>query len=140
MSDDGDWLPGHDERSAPFFDGAREGRLMLQHCDACGAWHWPVRRRCHACGADELCWREASGRGVVYTHGRLHRPSHPRHEARGPLLLALVDLEEGVRAATNLVDVSAREVRAGMPVEVRFEALPGGGALPVFGPAAAGRA
>ena len=60
-------VPVPDEISAPFFDGARNGQLMLQHCTACHAWSFPVRERCPHCFAAKLEWRQASGRGSLYT-------------------------------------------------------------------------
>jgi uncharacterized OB-fold protein len=125
--------PVSDERSAPFFDGAREGRLMLQHCTACGAWLYPVRTRCTSCQQTTLEWKESSGRGVVYSHGRPHRLP-PGLETRMPITLVVVDLEEGVRMSSNLIDADPARVRAGMPVEVAFEKLSEESTLPVFRP------
>jgi hypothetical protein len=120
-----------DERSAPFFEAAARGRLLLQRCARCATWHFPVRRRCSACGAVELAWAEASGRGTVHSHARAHRAPHPALRARLPLELVVVDLEEGVRMRGRLADGSP-PVRAGTPVEVAFEPTPEGLALPVF--------
>lgn len=125
--------PVSDERSAPFFDGAREGRLMLQRCTACGVWHYPVRTRCTACQQAALEWAAASGRGVVFSHGRPHRLP-PGLEERMPLTLVVVDLEEGVRMSSNLIDADPAVVRTGMPVEVAFEKLSEECVLPVFRP------
>src|SRR4029453_15238973 len=104
-----------DERSAPFFEAAVRGRLLLQRCDRCGAWHFPVRRRCSTCGATTLAWAEASGRGTVHGHVRTHRAAHPALRARLPLTLVVVDLEEGVRVRGRLAagspPVRARHAR-----------------------------
>lgn len=127
-------LPVPDERSAPFFEGAREGRLMLQRCTACAGWLYPVRTRCPGCGSRALEWRAASGRGVVYSHGVLHR-APPGLRRAVPLTLAVVELAEGVRISSNLVDAEGTRVRAGMPVEVAFEPLSDEISLPVFRPA-----
>ena len=139
MSDVPPLQPTPDERSRPFFDGAAAGRLMLQHCSDCETWHYPVRARCSACGGTRIEWREASGHGVLYTHGQLRRVYHPDHEDRVPICLALVDLDEGVRMNANLVQVGSRSVRAGMAVEVTFVAVGGaegeGVPVPVFRPA-----
>jgi uncharacterized protein len=122
-----------DERSAPFFAAAARGKLLLQRCTACRAFHFPVRRRCPACGATQLEWAEASGRGVVHSHGRAHRAPHPALRARLPLDLVAVDLAEGVRVMARLAAGSPR-VRAGDAVEVAFEPLGEAVALPVFRP------
>lgn len=135
MSADPDVFPVPDERSRPFFDGAREGRLMLQRCKACATWLHPVRSRCPACAAPELEWAPASGRARLYSWGRLHRAYLPQHQNRLPLDLAVVDLEEGVRMQSNLVGAAPSEIRAGMPLEVDFERVSPDVAIPVFRPA-----
>lgn len=135
MSDASTWLPAPDETNRPFFDGARAGKLRLQRCEACGGWMFPLRRRCQHCGSTKLAWADASGRGTLYAHGRLQREYHPRQRGRLPVLLAQVDLDEGVRMSTNLVGVPPESVRVGMRVAVTFETSPAGEAVPVFKPA-----
>lgn len=128
-------LPVADARSARFFDAAAEGQLVLQRCRGCGAWLHPVRARCPECWGTEIAWAQASGRGHLYSHGRLHRAYHPDLARRLPVTLAVVDLEEGVRLSSRLVDVGATELRAGMPVEVAFERVSEEICVPVFRPA-----
>ena len=135
MSDASAWLPAPDGANRPFFDGARAGKLRLQRCDACGGWMFPVRRRCQHCGSTELAWADASGRGTLYAHGQLQRETHPRHRGRLPLILARVDLDEGVRMNANLVGVEPAQARVGMKLRVAFETSPTGEAVPVFEPA-----
>jgi len=129
------WIPEPSEATAPFFDGAKAGRLRLQRCTACGAWGFPPMSRCMECGSDAIEWADASGEGTVYSHALLRRPYHPRHQGRLPIVLAQVDLPEGVRVMTNLVDVAPESVRTGDAVVVAFETFPDGGVLPVFKPA-----
>jgi hypothetical protein len=124
-----------DERSAPFFEAAARGRLLLQRCARCAVWHFPVRRRCSACGATALAWAEASGRGTVHGHARTHRAPHPALRGQLPLTLVVVDLEEGVRVRARLA-AGAPPVRAGARVRVVFEPVGEGLALPVFQPVA----
>jgi uncharacterized OB-fold protein len=135
MSDANAWLPAPDDTNRPFFDGAREGKLRLQRCEPCGGWMFPVRQRCQHCGSTKLAWADASGRGTLYAHGQLQREYHPRHRGRLPLILAQVDLEEGVRMNTNLVGIAPERARVGMRVRVAFETSPAGEAVPVFEPA-----
>jgi uncharacterized OB-fold protein len=135
MSEPETWLPSPDARSAPFFEAARAGELRLQRCNGCATWLYPVRARCPECGGTDIGWAPASGRGRLYSHGLLRRAYHPRHRDRLPIVLAVVDLEEGVRISSNLIDVAPEDVRAGMRVQVAFEELPGGAAVPVFRPA-----
>jgi hypothetical protein len=128
------WLP-IDDQSQPFFEGASAGELRLQRCSDCRGWMYPLKKRCQHCGSTSLAWCAASGRGTVYSHARLQRVYHPRHEGRLPLILAWIDLEEGVRIPSNLVDCDPADVGVGMPVQVTFEQFPDGSVIPVFRPA-----
>ena len=129
------WIPEPTEASAPFFDGAKAGKLRLQVCEACGAWAYPPTNICSHCGSTEIAWRDASGAGTAYAHGRLQRPYHARHKDRLPLILAQVDIDEGLRLNTNVVDIDPNELKVGARVEVAFEEFPDGGVIPVFKPA-----
>lgn len=135
MSESRQWLPEPDESNLPYFEGAKAGKLRLQRCTDCGHWMFPVRRRCQACGGTALAWADASGRGTVYTHALLRREYHPRHTGHLPVVMAQVDLDEGVRINTNLVDVEPGAVKSGMKVTVAFEHSPAGEAIVVFSPA-----
>jgi uncharacterized OB-fold protein len=139
MTESNRWLPEPDDSNRPYFDGARAGTLRLQRCDDCSGFMFPVRRRCQHCGSTALAWAEASGRGTLYAHGQLRRSYHPRHQLRHdsgtPVLMAQVDLEEGVRMNANLVDCAPDQVRVGMAVIVTFEISPAGEAIPMFRPA-----
>ncbi len=95
---------------------------------------FPLKRRCQNCGGTRLEWRDASGTGTIYAHARLRRAYHPRHADRLPLILAWVDIPEGVRVMTNIVGADPATVRTGDAVRVVFENLPGGMAIPVFEP------
>jgi len=132
---DNTWIPEPTDASRPFFEGAREGRLRLQICGDCGSWAYPVTTLCQECGSRNIGWADASGRGVVYAHARLARPYHPRHTDRLPLVLAEVDLDEGIRMVTNVVDVDPAGLKVGDAVELTFETFADGGVLPVFKPA-----
>ena len=95
QSEDESWLPKPSSRTAPFFEAASEGKLRLQCCDDCATWTFPYRERCQHCGSRSIVWRDASGRGTLYSHGLLQRAYHPRHEDRLPIVLAQVDVAEG---------------------------------------------
>ncbi|GIW17333.1 MAG: hypothetical protein KatS3mg064_0490 [Tepidiforma sp.] len=112
-------VPEPDEASRPFFDGAAEGRLMLMRCADCGTWRLPSRQHCDACLSDRFTWEAASGRGTVRTFGIMHQRYHPAFQV--PYNVTIVELEEGPRLPTNLVDVANEDIRVGMPVEVVFE-------------------
>ncbi len=128
-------IPVPDAISAPFFDGAREGKLMLQHCVACGAWSFPVRERCPHCFAAELEWLPASGRGILYTFTIMHQVMNPGFASSVPYNVAQVDLEEGVRMVSNIVGIDNRDLRPGMKLEVVFEDVGENVSIPKFRPA-----
>ncbi|HXM57884.1 MAG TPA: Zn-ribbon domain-containing OB-fold protein [Candidatus Dormibacteraeota bacterium] len=114
----------------PFWDGIAEGVLRLQRCAACGRHVFYPRAVCPFCMAAELRWEEASGRGAVHSFTVVHRaPAGYRDEV--PYVVALVDLDEGVRMMTRLVDVAPADVRVGLAVEVAIRGEP---RLPYFRP------
>jgi hypothetical protein len=131
MNDQAGWIEPN-EATLPFFEGAKQGVLRLQTCDDCGKWMYPIKKRCQQCGSDALAWKDASGKGTVYAHAKLHRQYHPRHEDKLPIVIAWIDLEEGVRMPGNIVDSEEEAIKAGRHVEVTFEIEPGGWAIPVF--------
>jgi uncharacterized OB-fold protein len=128
-------VPVPDEISAPFFDGAREGKLMLQHCTACEMWSFPTRERCPHCFAAALEWRQASGRGTLYTYTVMHQVMNPGFASSVPYNIAQVDLEEGVRMVSNVVGIPNDALRVGMKLEAVFEEAGEGVTLPKFRPA-----
>nr|WP_294521989.1 Zn-ribbon domain-containing OB-fold protein [uncultured Rhodopila sp.] len=129
-------VPVPDEISEPFFDGARQGRLMLQHCSACDGWSFPVRERCPHCFSAGLQWRQASGRGSLYTFTIMHQVMNPGFASAVPYNIAQIDLAEGVRMTSNIVSTGNEALRIGMPLEVVFEEADGNVSLPKFRPAA----
>jgi uncharacterized OB-fold protein len=87
---------------------------------------------CPSCRSLEHEWVETLGTGTVYSYSVLHHPQNPAFDY--PILAALVDLDEGVRLVTDLVEVAPADVTIGMPVEVTFAATVNGAAVPVFRP------
>jgi uncharacterized OB-fold protein len=118
-----------------FWSAASEGRLVAQRCAECERYRHPPRPMCPACHSLAVDVVELSGRGVVYSYAILHHPQHPAFEY--PVMIVLVDLDEGVRILSNLTDVQADDVRIGMPVEVHFVRTADGMAVPQFRPAPA---
>lgn len=117
----------------PFWDAAREQRLLLQHCDHCRRAVFYPRHRCPHCWSDALSWQEASGAGTVASHITVHRPAHPAFAEEAPYDVALIDLAEGPRMLSNVVDCLPEEVYIGMPVAVRYRDQ-GDATVPVFYP------
>jgi uncharacterized OB-fold protein len=115
-----------------FWEALEQERLLIQRCSGCGALRHPPRPMCPHCNA--LAWNtvEASGRGTVYSFVLPRHPPFPFFE--GTYIVALVELEEGIRLLSNLCDVPAEDATIGMPVEVFFEHFDNGVSLPQFRP------
>lgn len=112
--------------SEPFWEATRERRLVLQHCDSCDRAVWYPRVLCPHCSGVDLTWREASGRGTVYAVSVQHRPGHPALADRVPYVVALVDLDDGVRMMTSVIGCPADDVRIGLRVRPAWEELSDG--------------
>jgi len=117
----------------PFWAATAEGRLLLLRCDDCGAVIWYPRSICPNCRSSTTSWFEASGRGIVYSYTVVRRGQGRWREA-APYVVAYVELEEGPRLLTNIVDCDPDEVRIDMAVRVRFDPTGEGPALPRFVP------
>ena len=116
-----------------FWDGAKAGRLLIQRCAACGALRHPPRPMCPHCHSLEWDTLESSGRGTVYSFVMPRHPQFPFLD--DDYIVALIELEEGTRLVSNLVDITPGDARIGMPVAVRFDEFDDGVVLPVFTPA-----
>jgi uncharacterized protein len=120
--------PGPDET---WHAAMAEGRFIIQRCMRCGVHRFPPALVCAACGAPELAWIEASGRGTV------HSSTTVRDKA-GDYNVALVDLAEGPRMMSRIEDVAPQDVCIGLAVVMRIAADPE--PCIVFAPAEGGRA
>ena len=119
----------------PFWDAAKQGKLVLQHCRRCGTWQYWPRPVCIRCISRDLEWREAAGRGVVYSFTVTRLPAEG-FEGHEPYVLVSVDLPEGTRMMAHLVNCPIERVRIGMPVRLVWEKLTEEITLPQFEPAA----
>ena len=119
--------------TAPFWEAAAAGRLVLPQCDHCGNVIWYPRRFCPVCHQWGVTWIDASGRGTVYSFTVIRKARGPWGEV-APYVLAYVELDEGPRVMTNVVGAPPDEVEVGMAVEVVFD-RDGEVALPRFRPA-----
>jgi uncharacterized OB-fold protein len=127
-------LPRPDPDSAPYWAATLAGRLELQVCDGCGLVVFYPRARCPRCHGETLTWTVLSGRGTVYASTVVHRPADESMARDVPYVVALVDLAEGARLMTRIVDCPPDAVRAGMAVGVRFRRVSDEAALPEFAP------
>lgn len=114
-------LPQPNAVTRRFWSSCKDGRFEFQRCTACGHAQFPPRLACAACHATVLDWQASAGRGEVYSFTVVHRAPLDSFKADVPYMIAIVALEEGVRAMMNLRDADPATVTIGMPVEVFFE-------------------
>lgn len=125
-------LPVIDPESRFFWEMCAQQKLMIQQCEDCGKHVFYPRSICPHCMSDRLRWVESSGRGRVYSYTVARRPGGPGFEKEVPYIVAIIELEEGVRMMSTIVDIPIEEVRCGMPVQVVFEKLTEEITLPKF--------
>jgi uncharacterized OB-fold protein len=128
-------LPSPDLETQPFWDAAREQRLLIKHCNACGEYHFYPRPFCPSCWSEDVEWYDASGRATLYTWSVVYQNDLPPWPARVPYIAAVVDLAEGPRMQTNVVECEFDALRDGMELEVVFHATSDDFTIPVFRPA-----
>jgi hypothetical protein len=131
-------LPDPTGEMAPFWEAARCRRLVVQRCRGCGAFRFPARDLCSRCLSREAEWAPVSGRGTIFSFAVMHQVYHPAFADAVPYAVVVVELEEGVRLVSNLVDCPVGAVRVGIPVEVVFEDVTPEVTLPKFRPRRAG--
>jgi uncharacterized OB-fold protein len=129
-------LPQISPEMAPFFDAARRHELVVQRCAGCGTLRFPARTICSTCLSREASWVPMSGRGTVFSFVIMHQAIHPGFAAETPYAVVVIQLDEGVRLLSNLVDCPTADVEIGMPVEVVFDDLTPEVTLPKFRPRA----
>ena len=131
-------VPEPSELTAFFWDGAREGRLLVQRCNSCGRYQHPPEPICSSCLSFDLGSGHVSGHGTVYTYEIATQAFHPYFVDKIPYVIGVVELAEqpGLKLLTNLVDFPEGALAVGARVQVRFRPLNDEFSLPVFGPAA----
>lgn len=124
--------PAVTDETAPFWDAARDGRLVVERCDACGALSHPPYGMCRTCHHRSVSFVEVTGPGVVYSHTVNHQRWLPDLEV--PFAVVLVEFPDhpGVRVVGRLRGCAPDAVEIGMAVHVGFEPGPGDVAVPSF--------
>ncbi|MEC4016783.1 Zn-ribbon domain-containing OB-fold protein [Streptomyces sp. H27-D2] len=125
-------LPEIDAFTRPYWEAAAAGRLLIRRCRAadCGAAHHYPREFCPRCWSEDVDWERASGRATLYTWSVVHRNDLPPFGGRVPYVAAVVDLAEGPRLMTEVVDCPEPDLRIGMDLGVAFRTESGRGAGP----------
>ena len=107
--------------SRPFWNGLAEQKILLKHCRDCECvFHYP-RITCPNCLSSDLEWKQASGQGTLYTYTISRRPTHPLFADEVPQLMAVVELEEGPRITSTLLNVPEDNIQIGMALTPVFE-------------------
>src|SRR5258708_4439669 len=130
------YLPLLDSETEKFWEGARDGKLLIMHCRACDTPYFYPRRYCPACWSDDTEWQEASGAGTIYSYSVVHQNPAAPFKDWCPYAVVLVDLKEGPRIMANWDrSQDLGKLSVGLPVTVSFEAINEQISLPRFGPA-----
>lgn len=126
--------PGVSDDNRFFWEGVKQGKLLIQRCKGCGDLHHPPGPVCPKCHSFEWDTVESSGKGEVYSFVVMHYPEVPPFEYPNPV--GLIELEEGVRIISQLIGVKPGDVKIGQKVQVEFVTFDGDLTLPQFRPVA----
>jgi len=118
-------LPVPTPITRPFWDGLREHRVRIQHCAHCDEWVYYPRSHCPECLQPNLEWRDVTGEGVLYTYTIARAPTAPPFADELPQLLAVVELDEGPKVTTTLVNVAPEDIKIGTRVRPVFDDIEG---------------
>ena len=113
-------MPVPTEISAPFWEGLKAERLLIQQCNQCNDWVFYPRRHCPQCFAHDLSWREVSGGASLYSFTVTRIATMPDFADEMPQMLAVIELDQGVRINSNLVGLDESEVKVGMRLQPVF--------------------
>lgn len=127
-------LPTVTGETKPFWDACKEGRLLLQRCRACGEHQSYYRGFCAHCWSRDVEDVVSSGRGTVWSYTVTHQNRTPGYKEELPYVVALVELEGGVKVFTNIVGCDAERVHIGMAVKLTFAQAENGTSIPLFEP------
>ena len=131
-------LPRGEGLHSEFYQFCKDHELRFQRCSECGAWRHMPRESCEACGSFNWKWQPSSGKAKLFTWTVVHRALHPAYAEEVPYTVVVVEMEEGVRLVSGLVDVRPDDLEIGLPLEVVFEDVTSDVALHRFRKPAAG--
>ncbi|HDP80275.1 MAG TPA: Zn-ribbon domain-containing OB-fold protein [Spirochaetes bacterium] len=106
--------------SEKFWEGTKQGKFLIQTCGDCGAKIFYPRKYCPECWSGNLDWIEAKGKGKIYTFSTAYSMVEPRFMDELPYTLAYIDLDEGIRVMSRIVECDQKDIKIDMPVEVTF--------------------
>ena len=114
-------LPLIDEENRPFWEALQRHELYVQKCRDCAAVRYYPRALCPECLSSRTEWLRSSGKGQIYTFTVTYQNQSPGFRESLPYIMAYVELAEGVKMLSNLIDCKPEDARIGMPVEVVYE-------------------
>ena len=124
------FLPEPSKISKPFWDSCKAEAMEIQRCDDCGTYAYYPVYICPECASRSLRWTRVSGRGTVYTYTVAERSIF--EDVEGPMVVALIELEEGAMMTSNNKTDDPQSVHVGMPVKLAYEPVSDEITLPVF--------
>jgi uncharacterized OB-fold protein len=127
-------LPVINEDNAPYWKYCRNHELRMQKCTDCGYIRFPPSIVCPRCNSMEAEWTQLSGRGNVYSYVIYHMAYHPSYKEDIPYTVAIIQLEEGPRMESNIINCKDEDIQIDMPVEVCFDDVTDDFSLPKFRP------
>jgi uncharacterized OB-fold protein len=128
-------LPLPSDITRPFWAGLLKGEFRIQRCEECGKYVFYPRIACPNCLSDRLAWVTASGKGRLYSFTVVRRAMNPAFQADVPYVFAIVELEEGPRVTTNVVNCDLKALSVDMPVKAVYDRVTPEAALLKFEPA-----
>jgi len=125
-------IPRGEDLNGEFYEFCKRHELRFQRCSECGTWRHMPRESCRNCGSFEWSWEQSSGKGEIFSWTVIHRALHPGFNEELPYASVVVELEEGVRLVTHVVDLPNEALAIGVPVEVWFDDVTDEFSLPKF--------
>jgi len=125
-------LPELEGLTGDFYGFCKQQELRFQKCGGCGAWRHVPRELCARCGSWDWSWERSSGCGRVFTWTVVGRALHPAFAGAEPYACTVVEMDEGVRLLSEVVDVAPDDLEIDMAVEVFFDPVTDDVSLPKF--------
>ena len=125
-------VPALTDDSRAFWFNCSRNKLVLQRCSDCRTTQYYPRNVCTSCGSSNIKWVDSAGKGTVYSYTVVHRAPSPAFSQCVPYVLAIIQLNEGPRMMSNIVNCDPGDVRIGMDVEVDFEMRAPDVGVPIF--------
>lgn len=125
-------LPVIDEDTAPYWKYCKQHELRMQKCTECNHIRFPAGILCPACHCMNAEWVKLSGQGTIFSYVVFRKAYHPAYQDEIPYVVAIIQLDEGPRMESNIIDVDVNEIKIGMPVKLFFEDVTDEISLPKF--------